>query len=248
MFGGTGDTKRVDGTDGSSAGSGGGGGGGLTNPLTSDLDTANFNVGPVGVLDTVTLNAGSANIPSLNVSALNGLTPIGGKYSQTGGDVTVEDTAAATSILNSGQGSLVFAANTLKAGDNYHIKIAGTIDTDGKNEELAFTINLGTTTIFEHGVFPLSDILLEDVKGDFAFELEIDWTLRSEGVAGAFVSNSQFTYNKNDGKADYRGWSSNDDGTIDTTAAHTLTATVDWDSADIDNSLVVKQFVITKTY
>ena len=97
----------------------------------------------------------------LNVAQLNDLTPIGGKYSQTGGDVTIENTAAATSILNSGQGSLVFAANTLKTGDNYHIKIAGTIDTDGKNQELAFTINLGTTTIFEHGVFIISGVCHE---------------------------------------------------------------------------------------
>ena len=51
-----------------------------------------------------------------NCQSINGLSSIGGKYSQTGPDITVQSTTNPTSILNLGAGSLIFS--DFKAGDN----------------------------------------------------------------------------------------------------------------------------------
>ena len=65
----------------------------------------------IAVSSNLDLNGGDI----LNCS-INGLSSIGGKYSQTGPDITVQNTTNPTSILNSGAGSLVFS--DFNAGDN----------------------------------------------------------------------------------------------------------------------------------
>jgi hypothetical protein len=104
-------------------------------------------------------------------------------------------------------------------------------------------IALGGTTIHS-----TTYIDLDEIKSTFPWELEMDWTFRSVGATAALRSNGQFTYNKSGGYNDFRGWSSNDSATIDTTASLSLTATAQWNSAEHDNTFIVKQFVLTKTY
>lgn len=174
---------------------------------------------------------------------INNNSATGGKYSQTGGDITVENTTTKTSIINTGAGSLVFGADSLTPGDNYHVRISGDIDTDGKDEEILFEIKLGnevvSTTTF---------IALDSIGGLFPFELEIDFTVRTIGANCEIVSNSQFVYNKNSGDKDFRGWSSNTSSVVDSTVSNTMTAAVQWDDSESDNKVRIIQFLVTKTF
>ena len=51
-----------------------------------------------------------------------------------------------------------------------------------------------------------------------------------------------------DGRNDLPGQTANSEATVDTTTPQTMTATATWRDADSNNRLVVKQFLITKTY
>ena len=172
---------------------------------------------------------------------VNDLTPIGGKYSQTGSDIIIANTATETSILNSGFGSWDF--NTFSAGDSYHLRCSGTIETDAKDQELQLQIKLGATVFHT-----TSYIALDDVKDTHPWELELDFSFRVVGLSGDLQSNSQFTYNKDNSQNDFRGWSTNDSAVIDTTVPQTLTASATWLAAAVGNIFITKQFIITKTY
>ena len=74
----------------------------------------------------------------------------------------------------------------------------------------------------------------------------MDFSLRT--VDGVLTSNSQFLYTKADGRNDLRGQTANSEATVDTTTPQTMTATATWRDADSNNRLVVKQFLVTKTY
>jgi hypothetical protein len=191
----------------------------------------------ITVSDTLTVTG------ELQVSNINNLTAVGGKYSQTGPDITITDTTAITSIINTGQGNLSWSGNEFQAGDNYHTRFSGTIETEGKSEELQLVISLGGTII--HSTTYME---LDEIKSTFPWELEMDWTFRSVGATAELRSNGQFTYNSSDGQNDFRGWSSNDSATIDTTGPLSLTATAQWETGQNNNTVVVKQFLLTKTY
>ena len=189
----------------------------------------------IAVSSNLDLNGGDI----LNCS-INGLSSIGGKYSQTGSDITVQNTTNPTSILNSGAGSLVFS--DFKAGDNYHLRCAGTIETDTKDEEIKLEIMLGSVVIHTTTYISLDEVSTR------AWELEMDFSFRSVGLGGELTSNSQFLYTDGDGRNDLRGQTASSETTVNTTIPQTMTATATWRDADPNNRLVVKQFLITKTY
>jgi hypothetical protein len=176
----------------------------------------------------------------LITNKINNLTPIGGVFSQTSGDIVVQNTNQETSITSTGQGSLLFPANTFKAGDNFHLKCSGNIETDGKDEQLLIQIKLGSTVIHS-----TTFIDLDDVKDLYAFELEMDFSFRTVGTNANIQSNSQFTYLKANDSNDYRGWSSNTASSVNSTTNLTLSATATWASADASNILQIKQFLLT---
>jgi hypothetical protein len=121
--------------------------------------------------------------------------------------------------------------------------MSGLLETEGKDQELEIKISLGGVVIHT-----TTYLALEEVKAQFPWELEMDFTFRSIGASGALVSNAQFTYNKDDDTKDYKGYSSNDDAVINTGVAQTLTATAQWAATGNDNIFIIKQLVLTKTY
>lgn len=70
MFGGSGTSKRVDGTDGAAPAAGGGGGGGLSNPLAANLDGGGHSISNFASVEGTNVNAASANILSVNSNVL----------------------------------------------------------------------------------------------------------------------------------------------------------------------------------
>jgi len=203
-------------------------------------DDPSSGVTPLGAISCGTLNANdniTANANLVVYGQLNGLSVTGGKYSQTGPDIIIQDIAQARSIINYGVGNLIF--DSLTVGDNYHIKLSGSIQTDNNDQQLQLVFRLGFTTIHT-----TTYINLDSVSTSYPWELELDFTIREETL----VSNAQFTYNESGGRNDYRGWSSNYETIIDTSNYMNLTATAQWDNADNNNILIVKQFLVTKTF
>ena len=129
-----------------------------------------------------------------------------------------------------------------KAGDNYHLRCAGTIETDTKDEEIKLEIMLGSVVIHTTTYISLDEVSTR------AWELEMDFSFRSVGLGGELTSNSQFLYTDGDGRNDLRGQTASSETTVNTTIPQTMTATATWSEADSNNRLVVKQFLITKTY
>jgi hypothetical protein len=168
-----------------------------------------------------TIATDNNKLSGLYTTAINGLTATGGKYSQTSNDIYIVNTADVRTLIGSGVGDLVWLANSIRAGDTYHLKMSGLIETDGKNEELKIEIKLGFNLIHTTNY-----IELEDVPAEYAWELELDFTFRTD--AGQLRSNSQFTYNKGAGSNDFRGWSSNTTTGVNTSTNASLTATATW--------------------
>ena len=164
-----------------------------------------------------------------------------GNYSQTGAFITVENTAAKTSIVGTGVGSLVIPG--IGAGCSYHLKLSGTIQDNGINEELKIIVDLGGVTVYESQFYDLDDIKTEQV-----FESEIDIVCRTSGVAGTFYANGQFVYSKNGGQNDFRGFNTEFSSVVNTTISNTFDVSVQWGNALADNILVCKMLTVTKTF
>lgn len=176
-----------------------------------------------------------------------------GKYSQIT-DVTVVNTAdriLLTPLSAIAKGSPHFPPNVLVEGDCLHVRISGTIGTeDNKDQEV--DLNLTATSV-EQGeiiIHQTSFVDLNEVKGQFPWEWEVD--LQVQEIAGAtsrIHCNSQFSYS---GKADSNGgklWNSNSETlTLDTTILQTLGVWAQWQQAHPDNYLDMKMCVMTKTF
>jgi hypothetical protein len=180
---------------------------------------------------------------NLYVDSINGLSSCGGKYNKTGDDITITNTTSKVSMLNSGVGNLLWGSRSVRLGDSYHIRVSGTIETDGKSNSILFEIKLDTRIIHS------SDFIdLEDVKSSFPFEIEVDFTFYSNNSNADINASSQFVYVKNTGSDDFRGSTSNTQSTINAFRDNTLTATAQWNNQSTTNVLIVKQFTISKTF
>ncbi len=181
-----------------------------------------------------------------NVSTINGLTAVGGKYSQFTPNIAVDGTDARTSLVNTGSsvGSNVFDIDEFKDGAVYHILVKGSIETDAK-QDLQVRILLGAVVIFDTTLTELGDT----GATEYAFELEVDIFCKTTGVSGVFYTNGQLLYMRNDNENGFRGKSSQTDSVINTTIANTLDIDAVWGGgASANEILTSKTITISKTY
>ena len=164
-----------------------------------------------------------------------------GSYSQTGAFVTVANTAAKTSIVGTGIGSLVIPE--IGEGCTYHLKLAGTIEDESKDEELKITVDFGGVTVYESQFYDL-----EEVKTEQVFETEIDLVCRTTGAAGTAYANGQFVYSKDGGQNDFRGFNTEYDSVINTTISNTFDVSATWNNAKLGNIFICKMLTVTKTF
>jgi hypothetical protein len=227
------------------------------NALSSNVSNNTTNI----VSNTTTISANTTTISAINVDistlqpnvttntaniavllANQGLSQTGGKYNQTGPDISVLNTDQLTSILNSGVGSLVFNANELQAGASYRIHCSGRILTEGKQEAIDFRLFVGSANM------STDPMPLDHVRQIIPWKLEIDIVVRSTGANAELNYTSLFTYAKDGGADDFRGIVRDGNLTINSTTSNTFTAAVKWNNAEIDNKLFVSQLRITKTF
>ena len=164
-----------------------------------------------------------------------------GLFSQTS-IVTVGNTAAETSIIGAGEGSLTIPANSFKKGYAFHAKIGGGISSLN-NAEITFNIYEDANLIATTGV-----ITLPQITGK-AFELELDFSIHEIGVAGVakLVTHGDFVYNKDSGNQfDGRAFNEVNNTTFDTTTTSTLNIKAQWGVASPSNKIQTNIFYLTK--
>ncbi len=162
-----------------------------------------------------------------------------GLFSQTAQGPTVTNTTTESDILGTGVGSLSVPANAFQVGDSYHAKIGGTISAQN-GDEITIRVKNGANVLASTGL-----IALEPVTG-LAWEIEIDFTIRTIGATGQIFTNGNFAYNRNTGSLE--GFVFSDVQTIDTTVSSTLMITAEWNQAKTQNIIFTDITTLYKTY
>ena len=162
-----------------------------------------------------------------------------GLFSQTAQGATVTNTTTETNILGTGVGSLSIPANGFQVGDSFHAKVGGTISAQN-NDVITIRVKNGATVLASTGA-----ITLEAVSA-LAWEIEIDFTIRTIGATGQIFTNGNFAYNRNTGSLE--GFVYSDTQTIDTTVASTLSITVEWGQAKTQDVIFSDMTSLYKTF
>jgi hypothetical protein len=179
-----------------------------------------------------------------NVSAINGLTAVGGIYAGISDGTVINNTTEQSVLPATGVGSLTIPANGFAVGDCFHCVVAGDCSFD-KDDTIQIKLKENGNILAQTPIFDLEDAQ----AGGNAFEIEIDFTIRSLGATGSIATNFDFTYNKDgtDSK-DFRGTRAMDVQPIDTTVASTLDITVQFPTNVTPSSLQTKLFRLQKVY
>jgi len=172
-------------------------------------------------------------------AATTGTQPLFGLFSQTAQGATVTNTTTETDILGTGVGSLTVPANFFKVGDAYHAKVGGTISAQN-GDEITIRIKDGATVLATTGLISLQAVTA------LAWEIEIDFTIRTIGVSGQIFTNGNFAYNRNTGSLE--GFVFSDVQTIDTTVINTLMVTAEWNQAKTQDIIFTDMTTLYKTY
>jgi hypothetical protein len=148
-----------------------------------------------------------------------------------------------TSLLPSGagdfDGTLTVPPGGFKAGDSFHLVLAGQCIYDTGNDITLRLKNGGT----------LAELTMNLENTDAPntyFELEADFTIRSIGVAGSIVTNFDFTFNKRLDK-DFKGQRNVSVATINTTISNTLDITAEF-TGTADSSMFAQLGYLKKMH
>ena len=168
-----------------------------------------------------------------------------GLFAQTADSTPVTATAVETTIIGPGVGGLSIPANAFSIGDSFTCSLDGLMSCTS-----ASTIHIRVKT--------LSGALLADTGIiDLAAATSKNWimnlyfTIRTLGAAGtaSVSSGGLFSYIRNGG-TQFEGYnlSTVNTTTFDTTISNTLVITAQWESDSVDNSIVSRNFTLTKVY
>lgn len=167
-----------------------------------------------------------------------------GLYAQTANSTAITGTNVETTLINGGVGSLSVPANGFSIGDSFRAVVAGVLSA-ANNQTIRIKVKSGSVILLDSGAQPITNIT-NDV-----FSLNIDFTIRALGTAGAasIVSLGTFHYVKTSNAA-IQGFSFNsvNNTTFNTTIQNTLNITVQWGSNNAGNSIFSDIFILNKTY
>jgi len=167
-----------------------------------------------------------------------------GLFSQTGNSAPITGTTVETTLINGGVGTLTVPANSFVVGDSFRAVFGGVLNA-ANNQTIRVKVKAGSVVLLDSGLQAISNIT-NDI-----FELNIDFTIRQLGVAGAasIVSLGGFHYTKTSNGA-VQGFAFNtiNNTTFDTTVTNTLDVTVQWGSTSGINSIYSDIFILNKTY
>jgi hypothetical protein len=179
---------------------------------------------------------------NLNVGGtFNGLTPIGGVFSQIATKTNTETGAVSyVSLISTGVGSLTVPANTFKVGDTYSLKLSG-VKTNGNNNQLTIRLVSGAVLLATTGAIVLPGLSATP------YELEVEFTIRAIGGAGTayMVTSGNLGYTDT---GVYKGsnFNSLNTTTFNTTISNTLG--VEALQSTVSNVITCSQLVLTKIF
>jgi hypothetical protein len=168
-----------------------------------------------------------------------------GLFAQTADGGPVTATTVETTIIGPGVGTLTVPANGFQIGDSFTCALDGVITC------------LGSATLHVR-VRTLAGVLLADT-GIIAMEaatnkswlINLYFTIRTLGGAGtaSISSGGLFSYIKNSG-TNFEGYvlSNVNNTTFNTTIDNTLVITVQWNTTNAGNSILSRNFTLTKIY
>lgn len=168
-----------------------------------------------------------------------------GLYVQIADSVPVAATNIETTIIGSGIGTLSVPANKFSIGDSFQASLDGILSC------------VGTATLHIH-VKTLAGVILADT-GIIAMDaatskswlLNLYFTIRNIGgtTVASISSGGLFSYIKNSG-INFEGFvlSTINNTTFDTTIANTLVITAQWNTTNAGNSIMTRNFTLTKTF
>jgi len=142
--------------------------------------------------------------------------------------VTVTNTTVETTLLGSGVGSLVFAANSLQIGSSVSGTAIGPHSTSG-NPTIQLRVYMNSTVILDTGIVTSGN------SASATWEFRGFITCRSTGVTGTVQA--QGFYIESAGGTNLFGMVNSAPITIDTTIAQTFNFTVQWGTASASNTI-----------
>ena len=167
-----------------------------------------------------------------------------GLFAQTANSTPITGTTTESSLINGGVGTLSVPANGFNIGDSFRGVFGGVL-TAANNQTIRVRIKTGAVVLLDSGAQPITNIT------NNIFSLNIDFTIRTLGVAGvaSIVSLGSFHYTKTSNAA-VEGFAFNtvNNATFDTTIPNTLDVTVQWGSTNAGNSIYSDIFILNKTY
>ena len=179
------------------------------------------------------------------IQGVPGTAGLPGLFAQTADGGPVTATTVETTIVGPGVGTLTVPANAFQIGDSFQASLDGIISCVG-----SATIHIRVKT--------LTGVLLADT-GIIALEaatskswlLTTYFTIRTLGVAtvASISSGGLFSYIKNSG-TNFEGYvlSNINNTTFNTTVNNTLVITVQWNTNNAGNSILSRNFTLTKVY
>ncbi len=187
------------------------------------------------------VHATDADRPQFNNgTSWRGFGDLFGLYAQTTQSATVTGTTE-TSIIGTGVGSLTIPANAFRVGDSFHGKIGGVISDTANGDDITVRIKAGATVLATTGAFTLDTT---NAAGE-GWEMELDFTVASLGVAGSICTNGNFAYTKTNDKK-VSGYVFQDVQPLNTTISNTLDITVEW--AQNGQDIYSANFVLYRTF
>jgi hypothetical protein len=167
-----------------------------------------------------------------------------GLFAQTANSTPITGTTTESSLINGGVGTLSVPANGFNIGDSFRGVFGGVL-TAANNQTIRVRIKTGAVVLLDSGAQPITNIT------NNIFSLNIDFTIRTLGVAGvaSIVSLGSFHYTKTSNAA-VEGFAFNtvNNTTFDTTTPNILDVTVQWGSTNAGNSIYSDIFILNKTY
>lgn len=161
-----------------------------------------------------------------------------GLYSATGAPVTVANTTTQSSLIPTGVGSLTVPPGTVTAGMSYLLKCGGTFRDNVNNTQITFRLT-NSGTLFSTGLLTLNSVPL--ISTGWSIDTQFTYTGGTQ-----LITNFTFSYNSG---SDGRGFTSQQvNNTFNPLVSNTLNFTIQWATANINNTITCNFFTLTKIF
>jgi hypothetical protein len=168
-----------------------------------------------------------------------------GVFAQTGDGGPVTNTILETTIIGPGVGTLTVPANGFQIGDSFVCSLDGIISCTSSSTIEVRVKTLAGALLADTGIIDLA------AATDKNWIMNLYFTIRTLGGAGtaSVSSGGLFSYIRNGG-TQFEGYVLSDvnSTTFNTTIDNTLVITVQWNTASTSDSILSRNFTLTKVY